>query len=64
MEKTPSTTTRTPAAVLAGAHERLLELLQAVVAEGAELGAREEAAVEVDLGRSRLSRCFLFIFSL
>ena len=46
IEKTPSTTTSTPPPSSWARCEHLLELVQAVVAEGAQLGAREQAAVE------------------
>ena len=46
IEKTPSTTTRTPPPSSRGALEHPLELVHPVVAEGAQLGAGEPAAVE------------------
>ena len=46
IEKTPSTTTSTPPPSPSRAPEHLLELLQPVVAEGAQLRAREQTAVE------------------
>ena len=46
IEKTPSTTTSTPPPSSPGALEHLLELVEPPVAERAQLGAREQAAVE------------------
>ena len=46
IENTPSTTTSTPPPSSRRALEHLLELVEPVVAERAQLGAREQAAVE------------------
>ena len=46
IEKTPSTTTRTPPPSPAARSQHPLELVDPVVAEGAKLGAGEAAAVE------------------
>ena len=46
IEKTPSTTTRTPPPSLGRALQHLLELVEPVVAERAQLGPRQDAAVE------------------